>query len=126
MNSEWSPAPEDVERVARAMAILDGLDPDKELLAYEPYRFEFLGRAYVDPDSAPRQATWIFYRNAAGAALIELHARPIGWKPEQDVVFTDAETEDDSLPGTVDLSAITVKPGDRDDMQKWFENSGLS
>ena len=124
--SEWSPSNEDVERVARRMCLGAGLLPDTEAYDTTNLPVSPVGRPSMGlmPLSHP---AWTFFRVEAYWAVVELHERPIGWKPEQDVIFTDDEPEDsgDTVPGTVDLSGLTTVVTALSRDEQWLRNSGL-
>lgn len=126
--NDWRPSDADVERLARVMFEHCSYphSADDEITTMEPHTLRYGG--YYLVETRNRAPAWTALKWEAYHALVELHARPIGWKPEQDVTFTDdapADDSEDTVPGTVDLSGLTqaAETLSRDD--RWFRDSGL-
>lgn len=124
--SDWQPAREDVERLAKAICDYMGYDTELKVIPWEPSRTSYQNLIIVG--SVTPVPMWTSFSGVATGALRELYARPIGWKPEQDVTFMDdepADDNDDMIPGTVDLSGLQQAADTLSREERWFQNSGL-
>lgn len=120
---EWRPQPEDIERVARAICKARCVDADMQIYLYEPARLYGINAYVAQGEQVP---AWHYFFVDAVAILHELHARPIGWKPEtaEPELPLDPDNDDYEEPAPkLDLSAFSTPPGER--QPDWFENMGL-